>query len=518
MKYLRSIVISLLFLILLTNCGGNKGPETPSSPQGPTIGEPNTALVFQASTTDPDGDNISYQFDWGDGSASPWTDFIPSGDAASVSRIYSAEGTYQVRVHAQDEKEKTSEWSEPHSISIAHPDTTSSDTNSAPLTPNSPEGPMIGVPNIAQTYRASTTDPDGNNISYQFDWGDGTVSPWTDFIPSGDTVSINRIYPVNGTYQVRVQARDEEQKTSGWSEPLSFVIGFPDEVVSNFGTGIDPYDIEVLPNGQYIYVTNYDDGTIRVIDGSSNSPMGDISVGLEPMGVTALPNSQYIYIMLNGDDAVISLSTTDDDPTRDTIPVSGPVLATALPNGEYLYVTSPFTGNVYIIRTSDNTLVDSVHIGGMPFAIEALPDGDNVYVSTSSSNTYVIRTSDNTVVDNLSIGGRGLCASPDGEHVYISSNFGDDIYVVQTSNNAVVDTVRVGNNPVGICVHPSGQLVYVANNDDDNVSVIYTPTNKVVKTIQAFDGPTFIDASPDGEYIYVLHNNTYAVAIIGYSE
>lgn len=386
----------------------------------------------------------------------------------------------------------------------------------APLTPDSPEGPVIGIPNFVHVFRASTTDPDGDDISYQFDWGDGTVSPWSDFIPSGDTISVNRVYWGKGTFPVRVHAQDETEETSEWSDPLYLLIGFPDDIVSNFSTGIMPADIEVLPNGQRIYVTNYDDGTVRVIDGTNNLPMGDISVGNGPIGVTALPNSQYVYIMLFEDDYVIALPTAGG--TRDTIPIADPRYATALPNGEYVYVTSYTTGNVYVIRTSDNTLVDSIDVGGMPYAIETLPNGQNIYVSTSSSNTSVIRASDNTIVGSIPVGGSDMDVSPDGQSLYMCSTFGGRIYEVQTSSNTVIDTVDVGGDLQGLCVHPTGLLLYVTDNIGDEVSVIYTPTNKIVANIEVFDGPTYIDPSPDGEYIYVLHNQTYGVAVIGYSE
>jgi YVTN family beta-propeller protein len=386
----------------------------------------------------------------------------------------------------------------------------------APLTPGSPAGPVIGIPNFIHAFRASTTDPDGDNISYQFDWGDGTASLWSDFIPSGDTVSMNRVYWGKGTFPVRVHAQDETENISEWSDPLYLLIGFPDEIVSNFSTGIMPTDIEVLPNGQRIYVTNYDDGTVRVINGTNNSPMGDISVGTGPIGVTALPNSQYVYIMLFEDDYVIALPTGSG--TRDTIPIPYPRYAAALPNGEYVYVTSFTTSNVYVIRTSDNTLVDSINVGGTPHAIETLPNGQNIYVSTSSSNTSVIRTSDNTIVDNLPVGGSDMDVSSDGQNLYVCSNMGSRVFVAQTSSNTVIDTVDVNGDPQGLCLHPSGLLLYVTDHVGDEVSVIYTPTNKVIENIEVFDGPSYIDSSPDGEYIYVLHNLTYAVAVIGYSE
>lgn len=517
MRYVKFSISVLLLVLLLVNCGGNKGPETPSSPLGPTTGEPNMPQVFRATTTDPNSDELSYQFDWGDGNASPWTDFIPSGDTASLSRVYSAEGTYQVRVHVQDEKEKMSEWSEPHSITINYPDTGTSDTNSTPLTPNSPKGPRIGIPKFGHAFRASTTDPDGDELSYQFDWGDGTVSAWTDFIPSGDTSTTNRIYWGKGTYEVRVQAKDREEEVSGWSEPLSFTIGFPDSIVSILSTSDRPIDIEVTPNGQYIFITNQD-STLLVIDASNNTPMGTVGIGGMPIGVTALPNSEYVYIMVRENNTVYALPTAGGDAEPITVP--SPLYATALPSGEYVYVSST-VGNVYVIRTSDNTLVDSIDVGVMLGRITSLPNGENIYVSESMlGDLNVIRTSDNTVIDDLSFGAFGvsdMASSPNGELLYVCSS--GKVYVLQTSNNIAIDTIEAGDyTSAGICVHPSGQLLYVTDDGDDCVSVVYTPTNKIIKNIEVFNGPTYIEASPDGECIYVLHKDTYVVGVIGDSQ
>jgi len=387
--------------------------------------------------------------------------------------------------------------------------------NTAPATPDSPQGPMVGVPGFPNVFRASTTDRNNDDISYQFDWGDGTASAWSNFAPSGDTVYFGRLYLQKGTYAVRVHALDARDAMSEWSNPLYLIVGFPDTIVAGIGTGINPSDIEVLPNGQYIYVTNYDDGDVSVISGSDHLLLGSMDVGNNPVGITALPNSQYVYVMVNGDDYVLALPTSGGP--RDTIPVPNPWFAAALSSGEYVYVTSPSTGNVYVIQTSNNTVVDTIAVGGMPYTIAALPNGENIYVSTSLYKSYEIRTSDNTIIDSLPIGATDMAASPDGECLYVCSL--DRVYVVQTSNNTLFNTVEVGGNPVGLCVHPSGLLVYVADNNSNTVSVIYAPNNTVIKKdIPVYDGPTYIGPSPSGEYIYVLHNRTYAVGVIGFSQ
>ena len=89
--------------------------EPPKKPEidGPASGKIGTGYNFTAKTTDPDGENISYFFDWDDGTNSGWTDFVSSG--TSVSRLHGwwEKGTYTVRVKARGEKySRESEWGE----------------------------------------------------------------------------------------------------------------------------------------------------------------------------------------------------------------------------------------------------------------------------------------------------------------------------------------------------------------------------------------------------------------------
>jgi len=97
---------------------GNQSPNTPSVPTGPSIGDPGVSYSFSAITTDPDGDQISFKFDWGDGTESNWTSFVNSGSSATMSHSWSGEGTYQVKIKARDTYSAESGWSIAHSITI----------------------------------------------------------------------------------------------------------------------------------------------------------------------------------------------------------------------------------------------------------------------------------------------------------------------------------------------------------------------------------------------------------------
>ncbi len=87
-------------------------------------------------------------------------------------------------------------------------------------------GSTYGYINVSTLhFNATTTDPDpGQYISYKFDWGDGTNSGWLDFVPSGTMVTITHGWNISGTKQVKVQAKDNYNTTSEWSNILNVVI------------------------------------------------------------------------------------------------------------------------------------------------------------------------------------------------------------------------------------------------------------------------------------------------------
>lgn len=91
-----------------------------ASPWGPGEDQsPDTALTFFATGTDPDGDSISFQFDWGDSTKSEWTPYVASADTGSCRKTFTAEGTFFVRYRAKDTYGVTSEWSPEYTIRIS---------------------------------------------------------------------------------------------------------------------------------------------------------------------------------------------------------------------------------------------------------------------------------------------------------------------------------------------------------------------------------------------------------------
>jgi outer membrane protein assembly factor BamB len=96
--------------------------------------------------------------------------------------------------------------------------------NLPPLQPGTPTGPTQGYANVQYTFSATTTDPNADNISYMWSWGDGSSSNWSEYVPSGSVINASHIWDAPGNYSVMVRARDVLGLVTNWSNGLFVVI------------------------------------------------------------------------------------------------------------------------------------------------------------------------------------------------------------------------------------------------------------------------------------------------------
>ena len=96
----------------------NAPPNTPGAPTGPDEGVIGTDYTFSATTTDPEGDQIYYMFDWDDGTFSDWVGPYASGASGSAIHQWAEAGTYDVKVKAKDVTGGQSDWSASHPMTI----------------------------------------------------------------------------------------------------------------------------------------------------------------------------------------------------------------------------------------------------------------------------------------------------------------------------------------------------------------------------------------------------------------
>jgi hypothetical protein len=97
--------------------------------------------------------------------------------------------------------------------------------NHPPNKPIKPSGTTIGTPKTEYSYTSRTTDPDGDQIFYMWDWGDGNTSGWLGPYVSGTTVEASYTWTKPGTYDIKVKAKDNYNGAeSEWSDTLPITI------------------------------------------------------------------------------------------------------------------------------------------------------------------------------------------------------------------------------------------------------------------------------------------------------
>jgi len=96
----------------------NDPPAKPETPSGETNGQiKKKSYTYTTSSTDPNGHKIRFEFDWGDGSKA-YSSYVNSGESGSATNTWYSQGSYEIKVRAEDEYGEQSEWSDPLLVSM----------------------------------------------------------------------------------------------------------------------------------------------------------------------------------------------------------------------------------------------------------------------------------------------------------------------------------------------------------------------------------------------------------------
>ena len=183
-------------------------PTQPTKPVGKTLAVWNIEYSYSSSSSDPNGDQIFYLFNWGDGTNSGWLGPYSSGQTGIGTHIWTELGIYNITVKARDIYGAGSPLSEPLTVVI---------TNNTP--PNTPTitGPANVKPKIAYEYTFSGTDDQSQDLTYYIDWGDGNGATGIGPYHSGETFILKHTFKFRGTYLIKTRTTDTVGAQSEWA-------------------------------------------------------------------------------------------------------------------------------------------------------------------------------------------------------------------------------------------------------------------------------------------------------------
>jgi len=288
-------------------------------------------------------------------------------------------------------------------------------------------------------------------------------------------------------------------------------------VVATTPVGASPRRIIVDAATHRAYVTNSTTpGTVTVGD-TRTGVITTIPVGNDPRGIGSNFFIGQVYVSNNASNSVSVINTATNAVvatimvgTAPSLPVSNDIL-------KKLYVTSTTDNAVSVIDEQTLTLIKTVPVGHVPIGSTVDAQHGKVYVNNSGDKTVsVIDSATDSVIATIPVGAGGTSATANAVTVsavyhraYLANAVDGTLTIIDTDTDAVTNTVTVGTNPQDVLVDANGGNVYVVNQGSNNVSILSAATETVIDTLGVGGAPF---RAIDGlNHIFVLNTNGNAV-------
>lgn len=205
--------VLLAVAALALKCGEDPPTVPTITPPEGTVYQ-NAEVAIRVVATQPQEKNLKYVVNWGDGVTDTSAIDYPSGTEATLRHVWTEPGGYEVKALAfvEDNTELASDWSAPVTVTI--------EANEAPTDVRIRDYPFQVGRNRWAFFEVSATDPEGDSIQYQFDFGGSSGSWTTPLVPSGTPVQDSFRFRSLGEFQVKARARDHKGSMSEWSDSV----------------------------------------------------------------------------------------------------------------------------------------------------------------------------------------------------------------------------------------------------------------------------------------------------------
>ena len=132
-----------------------------------------------------------------------------------------------------------------------------------------------------------------------------------------------------------------------------------------------PNEVELSPDGSFIYVANYDSDDVTILDSDLNV-LATVPAGKGAHGLAISPDGRWLYVANRKTDYVSVIDTVNRKETNRIRVGDGPNHITITPDGKLIYVSNIGSADISIINTQSLTVVGSIRVGNAPHEMEII--------------------------------------------------------------------------------------------------------------------------------------------------
>ena len=262
------------------------------------------------------------------------------------------------------------------------------------------------------------------------------------------------------------------------SNNISLIRDSTNQVVGSDSTGIGPSSATFNSSQDHFYTTNGGSNNLSIV--LNNLPLrttGNISSGFDIPSASALDSSDGVLYVANYVNNTVSVVNLSDNTVGKWIKVGTQPIAMSFDqwNG-LLYVSNHGGNNVTVINPKTNQTIASILVGSTPEGILVSSSKDLYIANYGSNNVSVVNPAINRSVWTIPVGSspRGLVFAVGSGYIYVTNFASDNVSVIDPTTNETIGAIPVGSNPSFPVFSTVNDNVYVPNSGSSNVSVIAT--------------------------------------------
>jgi YVTN family beta-propeller protein len=299
------------------------------------------------------------------------------------------------------------------------------------------------------------------------------------FVDPGSGKLVGKATAGNGAYNIVYDPADGNLYTSNFGDgTVSVINGTTEVVVGSFTVGVYPEGLTVDTRRNILYVANdgnpygvynqygfyYEDSSVSIVNLTTDRTIRTVAVALSADGAEYDPASDDVFIAAGTQIPIFSASSQNQ--SRTLVIGASPDATLYDPANGMLYVTDLSNYCVWVIDVATVSVVTHVQVGAWPdaLALDSV-DGELFVTNQQSWSISVINVTTNEVVAVWAAGyyPDGVAVDPGNGRLFESDSatFDSDIGVFNVTTGNSLDVINLNQTPSGILYDPLNGCFYV---------------------------------------------------------